>query len=179
MTLQTVMSQPDLSLDEYREHLTAALYQGLCIRDFPCQEAERHNKPEVEFGSCSELLLPAVTISRQSGEACCIEPSINSCRVSFTFRQGDNLDQALAQCTVRYLGLRAKELPILRRKPIAGYQVSFLVTAAILQRLDFVSVVEFLVRFAMETPSLLRELKCTVSEHARRLAAQSAAGMGA
>jgi actin related protein 2/3 complex, subunit 4 len=165
------MASHSLSLDQYGEELSDALYRGLCIRDFPCQEAERHNKPEVEFGTCRELLLPLVTVSRQSGDACCVESSINSCRVSFKFREGDILDRALAHGFFRYLGLKAEDLPILRRKPSAGYQVSFLVTAALLKHQKVSDVVRFLVSFALDTPAFLRELKCSVNKHTRCLAA--------
>jgi actin related protein 2/3 complex, subunit 4 len=175
---ESTMVTPELSLEGYGTELTSSLYRGLCIRDFPCQETERHNKPEVEFATCKELLLPTVTVSRQSGESCCIEPSINSCRVSFNFRGGDSLDQALVRSFVRYLGLKAEELPVLRRRPIEGYQVSFLVTAALLKEHSMPYVVEFLVNFAMSAPAFLKELKCTVNTHARLLAAQAAAAMG-
>ena len=169
------MVPQEMSLEAYRAQITNALYRGLCIRDFPCQETERHNKPEVEFGTCEELLLPRVHISRQSGESCCIEPSINSCRISFNFRQGDSLDNALAHSFVRYLALKAEQLPILRRKPVGEYQISFLVTAALIREHNVPEVVRFLVDFAMEAPAFLRELKCTVNTHTRRLAAVSLA----
>ena len=34
-----------------------------CLRNFPSQQIERHNIPEVEFGHNKELLLPPILIS--------------------------------------------------------------------------------------------------------------------
>lgn len=161
---------PTTSMDQYSHDLSEVLYKGMCIQDFPCQEAERHNKPEVEFGTCSELLLPAVTVARQCGDMCCVEPSINSCRVSFRFRDGDMLDRALAVSFYRYLGLKAEDLPVLRRKPIDKFHVSFLVTYSILKYHSVRTVVQFLVSFARDTPAFLRELKLCVNQHTRGLA---------
>jgi actin related protein 2/3 complex subunit 4 len=33
----------------YYEHVRKALNIALCIQNFPCQNVERHNKPEIEF----------------------------------------------------------------------------------------------------------------------------------
>ncbi|PNX57652.1 actin-related protein 2/3 complex subunit 4-like, partial [Trifolium pratense] len=33
------------------------LHAAMCLQNFPCQEVERHNKPEVELKSSPELLL--------------------------------------------------------------------------------------------------------------------------
>ena len=46
-------------------------------------QVERHNKPEVEFGTSKELLLKPITICRNEHECCLIETSINSVRISF------------------------------------------------------------------------------------------------
>lgn len=166
------MASPRSDFAQYSDDIADALYRGLCIRDFPCQEAERHNKPEVEFGTSEELVLPPVLVSRSSGERCLVESSINSCRVSFCFRDGDALDNALALEYFRFLGMKAETLPVLRKKPVIGYHISFLVTADMLRQLSTGRIVAFLVDFAEETPSFLRTVKCAVNSHTRKLAAQ-------
>lgn len=165
------MSVHPLSLAQYSDQLTDALYLGLCIRDFPSQEAERHNKPEVEFATCEELILPPKLVSRQPGECCYIESSINSCRVSFTFREGDALDSALTAEFFGFLGMKAETVPILRKKPVPGYHISFLVTSDLVDQLSTGRIVAFLVSFALNAPSFLRGLKCAVNKHSRKLAA--------
>ncbi|KAI4993921.1 hypothetical protein ZWY2020_008234 [Hordeum vulgare] len=38
----------------------------MCLQNFPCQEVERHNKPEVELKTSPELLLNPVSAFRES-----------------------------------------------------------------------------------------------------------------
>lgn len=164
----------DATLQAYKQQMTDAFYKALCIRDFPCQSIERHNKPEIESGRNSLLLLPPVQITRHEGEGCYIEPSINSCRISFSFAHGDELEDALAAGCTRYLGLKAEDLPILRRVPVHGYQVSFLITAAHLKEHTMPDLVAFLVNFACTMPTFIAELKGIVRKHAHLLAAADA-----
>ncbi|CDP14670.1 unnamed protein product [Coffea canephora] len=43
------------------------LEAAMCLQNFPCQEVERHNKPEVELKTSPELLLNSVrTVSLTS-----------------------------------------------------------------------------------------------------------------
>ncbi|KAF3963293.1 hypothetical protein CMV_012304 [Castanea mollissima] len=58
------------------------LEAAMCLQNFPCQEVERHNKPEVELKTSPELLLNPVLICRNEAEKCLIETSINSLRIS-------------------------------------------------------------------------------------------------
>eukprot|EP00961_Rhodomonas_salina_P102504 1378814-Rhodomonas_salina.4 len=51
-----------------RSTLTAAL----CLQNFGCQEVERHNKPEVETGKASEVILNPVN--------CCAPTRAVRCR---------------------------------------------------------------------------------------------------
>jgi len=66
---------------------------GLCIRNFPSQTVERHNKPEIEVKGSKELLLNPITICRTSGERTLIEPSVNSVRVSLAIKQADEIEE--------------------------------------------------------------------------------------
>jgi actin related protein 2/3 complex, subunit 4 len=160
--------------EEYGEDIAIALYRNLCLRDFPCQDVERRNKPEIEFATCPELLLPHVVVQRQqSNEACLIEPSINSTRISFRFCHEDGLEEALGNSYYRFLGRNADFLPLLRRRAVDGYHLSFLVTAALLQQLGVMQIVLFLVKIALQMPAYLSDLKCQVRSLNRRLVAYS------
>ncbi len=62
----------------------------------------RHVAPEIEFQENPELLLPSTLITNDSlggggGEACLVEPSINSVRVSFQLRVAEDLQDRLGK----------------------------------------------------------------------------------
>ena len=67
----------------------------MCVENFNSQKIERHNKPEVEVKSSSEVLLESVIVSRNQRERVFIEPSINSLRVSITIKQVDGIEKLL------------------------------------------------------------------------------------
>lgn len=163
------------SRDDFRDCLAVQLASNLCLREFPCQEVERHSKPEIESASCPELLLPAVEVQLAvSGERCLIEPSINATRVSFMFNWGDEepegLDHIMAESFYRFLGAKADHLPLLRRAPVEGFNVSFLITAGLLQRYGMMNIVVSLVTFAMGTPEYLKKLKHDLEQQNQSLA---------
>jgi actin related protein 2/3 complex subunit 4 len=90
----------------------------MCLQNFPCQEVERHNKPEVEFKTSRELLLNPILICRNEAEKCLIEASINSLRISIKVKQADELENILAKKFLRFLSMRAESFQVLRRKPV-------------------------------------------------------------
>ncbi|OVA05275.1 ARP2/3 complex [Macleaya cordata] len=93
------------------------LFSG-CLQNFPCQEVERHNKPEVELKTSPELLLNPVLICRNEAEKCLIETSINSLRISIKVKQADELENILTKKFLRFLSMRAEAFQVLRRKPV-------------------------------------------------------------
>jgi len=95
--------------------LTAAT----CLRNFPSQNVERHNKPEVEVRGSKELLLNPVIVSRTENERCLIEPSVNSVRVSIKIKQQDEIEEILCHKFTRFLMQRAEQFVIMRRKAAA------------------------------------------------------------
>jgi actin related protein 2/3 complex, subunit 4 len=117
-------------LDACKTTLTAAA----CLRNFPSQTVERHNKPEVEiryfavflqtllmhFGGRGnkELLLQPLVISRTENEKCLIEPSINSVRVSIKIKQADEIEIILCRKFTSFLMQRAEQFIIMRRKAV-------------------------------------------------------------
>ena len=52
--------------------MRSTLDAALCLRNFPSQVVERHNKPEVEVRGSKELLLNPITIARTDQERCLI-----------------------------------------------------------------------------------------------------------
>ncbi|CAI0542722.1 unnamed protein product [Linum tenue] len=48
------------SLRLYLTCIRNTLEAAMCLQNFPCQEVERHNKPEVELKTSAELLLNPV-----------------------------------------------------------------------------------------------------------------------
>ena len=89
---------------------------------------ERHNKPEIEVKSSKELVLNPVVISRNEKERVLIETSVNSVRVSISIKQADEIEKILCHKFTRFMMMRAENFFILRRKPIEGYDISFLIT---------------------------------------------------
>lgn len=65
---------------------------------------------------------------RSKGEGVYIESSINSLRMSFLFRKSDEISSILANKILKFIQLRAESFIIVRRKPILGWDFTFLVT---------------------------------------------------
>lgn len=93
------------SLRPYLANLRQVLDKALCLQSFPCQNIERHNKPEVETRDNPELLLPPITVTRggNSDESCLVEPSINAVRISLRVGKSDALELELLKMYMRFL----------------------------------------------------------------------------
>lgn len=74
------------------------------------------------------MLLNPLIISRSEKEQVLIEPSINSVRMSIRIKQQDDIERILCHKFTRFMMMRAENFIILRRKPIQGYDISFLIT---------------------------------------------------
>eukprot|EP00850_Spirogloea_muscicola_P010606 SM000063S19996 [mRNA] locus=s63:112174:114031:- [translate_table: standard] len=154
------------TLRPYLTCIRNTLQAALCLQDFPCQLVERHNKPEVEFKSSPELLLNPVLICRNDSEKCLIEGSINS------VKQADELEKFLVRRFCRFLALRAEALEILRRKPVEGFDISFLVTNTHLEEMQKDKVIDFLVQFMEDMDKEVSELKLSVNARGRHIATE-------
>jgi len=146
--------------------LTAAM----CLQNFGCQEVERHNKPEVEVGKSPEVVLNPVVISRNEGERVKIEPSINSMRVSIKIKQADVLEEVLVAKFMRFLMQRAERFVVLRRKPIEGYDISFLITNNHTETMFKHKVVDFVIQFMEDIDKEVSEMKLGVNSRGRVVA---------
>ncbi|XP_015510143.1 actin-related protein 2/3 complex subunit 4 [Neodiprion pinetum] len=150
-------------LTAVRRTLTAAM----CLENFSSQDVERHNKPEVEVMSSKELLLTPVMISRNDKERVLIESSINSVRVSISVKQADEIEKILCHKFMRFMMMRAENFVILRRKPIDGYDISFLITNFHTEQMFKHKLVDFVIHFMEEIDKEISEMKLSVNARAR------------
>jgi hypothetical protein len=131
------------------------------------QVIERHNKPEIEVKSSKELILNPVVISRNEKERVLIETSVNSVRVSISIKQADEIEKILCHKFTRFMMMRAENFIILRRKPIEGYDISFLITNFHTEQMYKHKLVDFVIHFMEEVDKEISELKLSVNSRAR------------
>jgi actin related protein 2/3 complex subunit 4 len=155
----------------YYERVRRELNLALCVQNFPCQNVERHNKPEVEFQDSPELVLPPVEVTRNDNERVLIERSINSARVSVKVKQADELEEILCRQFTRFLTQRAEAFKVLRRVPVPGYDVSFLVTHEHVEDMLKPKLVDFIVQLLEDVDREISEQKLSVSSRGRVVAA--------
>ena len=149
-----------------------------CLRNFPSQQIERHNIPEVEFGHNKELLLPPILISRTEHEYCLIEASINSLRFSVKVKQGDLLEEILTKKFMSFITQRAEHFWIIRRVPVEGYDISLLITNFHTEDLLQEKIVDFVVTFLEEVDKEINVMKLSVNIRGRAVATEFLGSMG-
>ncbi|GAA5848184.1 hypothetical protein JCM9279_000971 [Rhodotorula babjevae] len=153
-------------LNAVRSTLTAAL----TLEPFPSQVVERHNVPEVEAQSTPEVLLTPLIIARNASEQVLIEPSINSVRLSIKIKQADDIERILAHKFTRFLMMRAEAFVILRRVPVHGYDISFLVTNRNVEDMYKHKLVDFIIEFMEVVDKEISEAKLSMNARARIVA---------
>eukprot|EP00461_Guttulinopsis_vulgaris_P000174 UN00174 len=150
----------------YFQAIESTLNSALCLRNFPSQVVERHNKPEVEARMSKELILNPVVLARDQNQQVLIEPSINSTRISIKIKQIDNLETILVDRFTRALMLRAEEFMILRRKPVDGYSISFLITHQHMETYKKEELIEFFIDFLKTIDAEVSSMKLNVNARA-------------
>jgi len=158
------------TLRPYLNTIKSTITAAMCLQNFASQEVERHNKPEIEAGVNKELLLNPVVISRNENEKVLIEGSINSLRISVAVKQADDLEKILAKKFMRFLAQRAESFFILRRKPIKGYDISFLVTNFHTEMMYKHKLIDFIIQFLEDVDKEINEMKLAVNQRARIIA---------
>ncbi|GMM55056.1 Arc19 protein [Maudiozyma humilis] len=157
-----------------RPYLTAVRYSleaALTLTNFPSQEVERHNRPEIEVPNTSaELLLQPMHIARSETEQVLIEPSVNSVRVSLMVKQADEIEQILVHKFTMFLEQRAEAFYILRRVPVKGYSISFLITNKHTESMKTAKLVDFIIEFMEEVDKEISEMKLFLNARARFVA---------
>jgi len=163
---------PVSALKPYLDAVRSTLNVATCIRNFPSQNVERHNKPEVELGLNKELLLNPIIVARSENERCLIEPSINSVRVSIKIKQADELEVILCHKFTRFLMQRAEQFIVMRRRPIEGYYVSFLITSAQLEKMWKQKLIDFIVQFMDDIDKEISSMKISLNARGRLVASE-------
>jgi len=158
------------ALRPYLNCIRSTIQAAMCLENFGSQLVERHNKPEVEMKTSKELLLNPLTISRNKSEKVLIEGSINSLRISVAIKKADEVDIILSKRFMRFLTQRAESFVILRRKPIEGYDISFLVTNAHTESMYKHKLIDFIIQFMEEIDKEISEMKLSVNARARVVA---------
>ncbi|CAG8755752.1 2903_t:CDS:2, partial [Funneliformis caledonium] len=159
------------TLRPYLAAVRSTLTAALCVENFSSQVAERHNNPEVEARlSSSEVVVNPLTISRNKHEKVLIEPSVNSIRVSIKIKQADEIERILCHKFTRFMMIRAENFIILRRKPIIGYDISFLITNFHTEQMYKHKLVDFIIQFMEEVDKEISEMKLSLNTRARTVA---------
>ncbi|KAF1963149.1 ARPC4-domain-containing protein [Byssothecium circinans] len=162
-----IMSQ---SLRPYLQCVRSSLTAALSLSNFASQASERHNVPEIEAASSPEVLLNPLTVSRNENERVYIEPSINSVRISIKIKQADEIENILVHKFTRFLTQRAEAFFILRRKPVKGYDISFLITNFHTEEMLKHKLVDFIIQFMEEVDKEISEMKLFLNARARFVA---------
>jgi len=155
------------TLAPYLKAVRATLNAAVCLQNFGSQMVERHNKPEVEARQNKELLLNPVVVSRNQKERVLIEGSVNSVRISIGIKQADEVEQILCKKFMRFLTQRAENFVILRRKPVEGYDISFLITNFHMESMFKHKVLDFIMQFMEDVDKEISEMKLAVNARAR------------
>jgi len=155
------------TLKPYLTAVRHTLNAALCLQNFSSQVVERHNKPEIEVRTNEELLLAPVMISRNEKERVLIQGSINSVRVSIAVKQADEIERILCHKFMRFMMMRAENFIVLRRKPIEGYDISFLITNFHTEQMYKHKLVDFIIHFMEEIDKEISEMKLALNARAR------------
>ncbi|KAJ3377291.1 Arp complex subunit [Lobulomyces angularis] len=158
------------TLRPYLAAVRSSLTAALCLENFASQVVERHNKPEVEARQSKEVLLNPIVISRNENESVLIEGSINSVRFSIKIKQTDDIEKILCHKFTRFLMMRAENFVILRRKPVPGYNISFLITNFHTEKMFKHKLVDFILQFMEDVDKEISEMKLSINARARIVA---------
>jgi len=155
------------TLKPYLNCVRSTVNAAMCLQNFGSQVVERHNKPEIEARQNKELLLNPLIVSRNKNERVLIEGSVNSLRISIGIKQADDVEQILCKRFMRFMTQRADNFVILRRKPIKGYDISFLITNFNTESMYKHKLVDFIIQFMEDVDKEISEMKLAVNARAR------------
>ncbi|SCZ90249.1 BZ3500_MvSof-1268-A1-R1_Chr9g10765 [Microbotryum saponariae] len=163
------------TLRPYLACVRSTLTAALTLEAFPSQVSERHNVAEIEARcalelSTPEVLLTPLVISRNASEQVLIEPSINSVRLSIRIKQADDIERILAHKFTRFLMMRAEAFVVLRRVPVKGYDISFLITNKNVDEMMKHKLVDFVIEFMEAVDKEISEAKLSLNARARIVA---------
>ncbi|CAL8467826.1 g7364 [Coccomyxa elongata] len=143
-----------------------SLFHSITLVDLPCQHVDGYSKPEIELQNSKELLLDPIEIRKNEQECTLIERSVNSVRISVQLKLVDDLEGWLRSKRIAFILERADHIDILRREPVPGFDMSFLVTARHLQMYNKAALIRFIVSLMTELASA-NDLKRLISSRGR------------
>ena len=84
-----------------------------------------------------------------------IELSINSVRISISVNQSGAIEKILCGKFTKIIRQRAEDFVILRRKPLSGYDISFLITMSQIEVMYKEKLVDFIINFMQEIDKVM------------------------
>ncbi|MEN2497758.1 MAG: Actin-related protein 2/3 complex subunit 4, variant 2, partial [Marteilia pararefringens] len=148
-----------MSSRKYETAIKCSLESSFDLFDVDSKVSERDSKPEIEMKTSPELILQPIIIEKSEIERTKIEISINSIIVSFQIPIMDQVEQMLARKFFNQLMRDHSHFEIVRKVPIKGYHASFLITSKHVKNLNKQELINWLVSFAIDTPSHIKTLK--------------------
>ena len=155
------------TVQSYLKSIRDTLDAVLNLRYFPSQLVERQTHPEVEFQDNPKLLMNPLVISRSDQEKTLVEASVNSVRISINIKKNQEIEELLTHMLDRFLSLRADKFLILRKKPIEGYDFSFLITEEHLQKFKKEEMINFILEFIQGIDKEINDMKLAIITQSR------------
>ena len=184
-----------VSLQIYQNNLEKVLEAALCLTNFPSQLVEKQAKPEVELYDYERDLAKRfkekknkggpqveeedkistrnykvnnpVLVVRTENEYCQIESSINSCRISFVFKKPAALDQMIVKKITSFFQKRAETLFIIRKVPIEGFDMTFLITNDHLEKFNKKLLIDWILYFVESITKEINDIRLDLNTQAR------------
>jgi actin related protein 2/3 complex subunit 4 len=127
------------------------------------------NHPEVEFDQGKQTV-KSVVVKRSETEETLLEFSSNSMRMSIKLKHSDELESLLCHKFSAFMMKRAERFEILRKKPLDGYSLTFLVTNQHLLQMKKETICEFLLKFMQEIDKEISDMKISINARGREIA---------
>lgn len=133
-------------------------------------------RPHVELRS-GPVTSDFVLRPRSTKERCLVESSSNSIRVSFLFKQqnrddGDPIEKSILSKYMKFFQQRADQYVILRRKPLDGYSISFLVLNKHVAKYGQEAILQTILDFVSQLDRECSHVKISVNARARLVATE-------
>jgi len=90
--------------------------------------------------------------------------------MSIKIKQADEIERILCHKFTRFMMQRAESFIVLRRKPVQGYDISFLITNTHSETMLKHKLVDFIIQFMEEVDREISEMKLSLNARARIVA---------
>lgn len=111
-----------------------------------------------------------MVISRDKFDRCMIEGSINSVRISLAFKKNDQVEEIIYKRFMHFLMQRAEQFLVLRRKPVEGYDISFLITNFHTEDMFKHKLIDFVIGFMQDINKDINDIKLQFNARSRVVA---------